>query len=196
MRVRCMSCGKHYHLGTHQNKYIDKRNYVCSSGCLLGAIKCSVTPSNHPAAYAMQALADENPGSSGCSVYSHKLRMTFRSYYEARVCEWLNMHHIHFEYEHYRFELVERLSDRYGLEFESTDTRPPVTWMPDLYLPHYGVFLEIKGIKGAGFTKKLTLFRQQIPFEVILVHWGIEDDFPAIYDPNKDFFGGELDARY
>lgn len=190
MRVRCMSCGKHYHLGTHQNKYIDKRNYVCSSRCLLGAIKKANTPSEHPAAYAVQALADENPGSSGFVAYSYKLRMAFRSYYEARVCEWLHMHHIHFEYEHYRFEFERTQKD------VAIDDRSPVTWMPDLYLPHYGIFLEIKGIKGVGFSKKLQLFRKNIPFEVILVHWGIENQFPDIYDPSKDFFGGELDARY
>lgn len=177
MRGVCIACGNTWMLSHKSNKYVDRDSFVCDIGCLYKAIKSNLPGDTHPSQYPL-ASSDEYAGSGEIACNSELLKMTFRSNFEARVCEWLHHKKIVFEYEKYRF-LLKTAEENNGL---------PLTWMPDLYLPEYGIFLEVKGLKGAGFTKKLTLFRQQLPFPVILVPWTLNKEFPALIDPYADFF--------
>lgn len=181
MRVVCHGCHRVLVLPTSHNRFTDKQSYICSRECLLAVIRASRPMMPSPDTHELSISADVQPVNGGTAVFSYALAKFFRSRYEARVCEWLNSLGIPFEYERYCFVF---------------DAAAGVQWTPDLYLPKQGIFLEIKGVKGAGFNKKLRLFREHVKHPVFLVHWMIEHQFPDLYDPCADFFGEEFDARY
>ena len=176
MRVICKNCKKSELLHPRENKYVVSDSHFCSYDCLLEFIKnydagTDETPYESP--YLFQGQVDSE-GTGELSCYSEMLEITFRSRYEARVCEALKRSKILFEYEPFRFLFPHEHGD--------------VTWQPDIYLPEQKLFLEVKGLKGVSFRKKLECFKRFTPFDVLVISWTMRDGFPELYDPVKSFF--------
>ena len=176
MRVICKNCHSIDMLPHTQNKYIDACSYMCSADCLIDYLKNSkYSIKEHPgeSPYLYKDSVDDS-SSGDVAYHSDLLGITFRSRYEAQVCECLHKNGILFNYEPYRFLFPHEQGD--------------VTWMPDIYLPTLNIFLEVKGLKGVGFRKKLKCFRRFMPQEVIVVSWNLEPDFDEPFDPVEAFF--------
>jgi hypothetical protein len=84
----------------------------------------------------------------------------FRSLFEERVTDTLTRMGFKWWFEPYTFP-IRRTTD--------------ATWTPDLYLPDYGTFVEVKGKWGIGAKKKLERFRKMYNFPTIVVPWGTEE---------------------
>lgn len=182
MKVICASCKEHHSYPSKEAKYLDPDLYVCSAECLLDYIKdsgwdstCGIPSDNKYLTLHEDYLSNHSgiPDSSG-EYQSEMMGISFRSRYEVRVCEFLMENKIPFEYEKYSFLMPHAQGEVY--------------WMPDLYLPHQNLFLEVKGVFGPGFRKKLECFREFVGNKVVLVHWLMEGSFPAPINIVDDFF--------
>ena len=94
----------------------------------------------------------------------------FRSKMERDFAKYLERNHIEWEYEKYKFELLEH--EPY---FDKTEgkkhTLRGVFYTPDFYLPQYNLIVEIKGtwFDKRLFNLKLRLFKHKYPDKSICV---------------------------
>lgn len=84
--------------------------------------------------------------------YREDLGHFVRSTWEANICRLLKHFNVNYEYENYAFQIKEK-------------TR----YIPDLFLPKYISFIEIKGRMTEESLTKINLFKQQYPTLPLLV---------------------------
>lgn len=75
----------------------------------------------------------------------------YRSTYEVRFARMLDAAGVRFQYEPDRFDLGS------------------TSYMPDFYLPEYGLYIEVKGWMTPAAERKIDLFREKYPSERLFV---------------------------
>lgn len=128
-------------------------DFVCSKECVLKWLGEELPEDQRQTAVKRAVCLWENRGD----------QPVFRSDYERRFADFLSRHAVLWDYERYGFFVGGKK-----------------TYMPDFFLPQYGVFLETKGKWGPGQKKKMAMFRNQYPEAPLLViHWLINKEFRA-----------------
>lgn len=100
-------------------------------------------------------------------VFSKKCKyknVKFRSHLERDFAKYLDKLKIEWEYEKYKFELLERTSYHDKVEDKDHILRG-IFYTPDFYLPKYDLIIEIKGnwFDMRLFNLKLQLFKRKYP---------------------------------
>lgn len=157
--IRCSGCGTLVEVLLREYKLLDPKSvHLCSTTCLLEAIRSHSKP-EAPWPMVLEEW-DMGPGAT----WSDELGAMFRSRYEVVVAKFLSKNDIEYEYERYWFPLIKTV------------------YIPDFYLPEYGVFLEVKGQYGVGAKNKLGQFRTMFPqFPLYTISWPMRH----IFDDDK-----------
>jgi len=153
----CVICEQFVRVPKGEWKYLDHGAFVCCKKCILkwmeksGARQCQPTPS--PMVSCQLSRPDH--------CYSELLGMSFRSFFEMHVAEWMHESGIRFQYEMWEFMI--------GVD---------KWWSPDFWLPDHKCVVEVKGVWWIGARKKLEAFRMRnrhVP--VLVIPWVLRHEF-------------------
>lgn len=94
----------------------------------------------------------------------------FRSHLERDFAKYLDKNHIEWEYEKYKFELLERKEYIDQLDGKKHILRG-IFYTPDFYIPELDLIVEIKGtwFDKRLFNLKLQLFKRKYPDRKIVI---------------------------
>jgi len=159
----CSVCNQLQKYSKSDYKYLDKDGpMVCSVQCILDWLIDVEDDRSDP--------LDIDPGDERhCGivnmdrpneVYSHRLKMWFRSHFEMHVAEVLDDSDFKFQYEKIGFTWNRKI------------------YTPDLYFPSYLSFIEVKGKWQASQRSKYADFREVWPeIRLLVVPWTLESEF-------------------
>lgn len=132
---RCYGCRSGFSAPVREQKFFSLMEVsFCSCKCLLNSIQSSTEADLQPffdSGEIRAAMADDKPRESP-SCYSPALGMAFRSGYEVVVAEFFVL-----------TQKIRVLYEPFVLRF--WDGKRFVRYLPDFYLPEYGIVIEVKG---------------------------------------------------
>ena len=159
--VTCQNCKKNWLMSNRELQLLFYGELpVCSSKCLVQFIQ------NSPKTEENNSYCSHT-GDLGGNIWSEIVRMMFKSRFEAKIAEILYENQIKFEYEQYLFHVG------------------TTVYVPDLYLPEYDMFLEVKGAWGVGSKNKLAQFFNDYPTtKLTLIPWVVGE---GLIEPENSF---------
>jgi hypothetical protein len=164
----CSVCNQLQKFSKEDYGYLDKDGpLVCSVDCVLKWLRDSDVNTIDPL-----SLEPEDGRHCGIvsmdrpsEVYSTKLRMWFRSYFEKNVAEVLLYKKFKLRYEIFGFT--------WGMK----------QYTPDFYSPEFCSFLEVKGKWQASQRSKYADFRDVWPeVRLLVIPWTLEGEFRSLQE--------------
>jgi len=130
MIIRHCICGNEFSVAARYKNYIlPEFPVIGSTKCLIDYIRAQPYKASTPRTIVSSFLSPPH-------IYYEPLQKWFRSVFEGVFAQWLNWHKIAYRYEELTLSI-------HGREYT-----------PDFYLPHNGLFIELKGLWSGGAKAK------------------------------------------
>jgi len=150
-KMKCCICDNNLvHLNNNDPKHVLRIN-VCSLSCFLDFLSAhnNLLPLKRKSNYTTLVK------------YNTK-KNTFKSNLEKITAQKLQSCNINYEYEPYL-----ALSNIHNVKYSKYKSYQSC-YLPDFYLPEYGIFLEAKGVLRSKDYKKIIIFSQSYPIYIVM----------------------------